>query len=321
MAIKENKYLIFDNEKKISIITAIKYMVNFFHRLFYGILLNIIKPAKDNRNCKYQVSICAIFKDEADYLKEWLEYHIIVGIDHFYLYNNNSSDNYMEILNSYIENGLVTLIDWPIKQGQMQAYQHWADNYKDESKWVGFIDIDEFVVPNENDNIYDFLRKFEDKRPVVIIYWKYFGSSGLKKRDIESLVTEDFTIGWYKYADIGKYFFNTKYDYVQNYRWNKKMHAMWGQCKGVMLPPVNVFDKVCTCGVNPVSTDIMPIQINHYLLKSYDEYITKKSIRGGGVNPLGVHDLEYFNYHDKYSTKEDKHIFKYIDKLKQTLNR
>ena len=314
---KENKYQILDNEISLSIRTVAKYAVNTFHRLYYGILLNIVKPNKEF-NTIYDVSICAIFKDEADYLKEWIEYHKIVGVDHFYLYNNLSNDNYYEALKPYVDSGDVTLIDWEIKQGQMQAYQHWADNYKNESKWVGFIDLDEFVVPNKMSNIYDFLKKFDNNRPVVIMPWRYFGTSGLIDRDLKGLVTEDFTVGWYKYSDIGKYFFNTKYDYIQKYKWNRKMHSMWAGCKGIMLPPVNVFDKVCSCGINPVNTDEMPIQINHYLLKSYNEYMTKKIIRGGG-DPEGTHDDEYFKYHEKYSTKIDNNILKYIDELKKRM--
>ncbi len=36
------------------------------------------------------MSLCAIFKDEADYLREWIEFHRIVGVEHFYLYNNSN---------------------------------------------------------------------------------------------------------------------------------------------------------------------------------------------------------------------------------------
>lgn len=319
MEIKENKYLIFDNAQKINIKTFAKYCVNYFHRFFYSIVYKFVKPKKIENEYKYNVSICAIFKDEADYLKEWIEFHKIVGVEHFYLYNNNSSDNYLEVLKPYMDCGLVTLIDWPIKQGQMQAYQHWADNYKSESKWVGFIDIDEFVVPNQTNSIYGFLKQFDYSRPVVIMYWRYFGSSGIKNRDIKNLVTEDFKSAWYKYADIGKYFFNTKYDYVQDYKMNKKMHSMWGCLNGIMFPPVNVFNKICTCNINPVTSDIMPIQINHYLLKSYDEYVNRKAKRGGGVNPVGIHDMEYFNYHDSFSTGEDTNINKYMDQLKEKM--
>lgn len=72
---------------------------------------------------KYNVSICSIFKNEAPYLKEWIEFNNIVGVDHFYMYNNNSEDDYEAILQPYIKSGLVTLIDWPQNQKQMECYQ------------------------------------------------------------------------------------------------------------------------------------------------------------------------------------------------------
>ena len=57
------------------------------------------------------------------YLKEWIEYHKIVGIQHFYMYNNNSNDDYLAILQPYIEAGDVTFLNWPYEQGQMSAYR------------------------------------------------------------------------------------------------------------------------------------------------------------------------------------------------------
>ena len=51
----------------------------------------------------YDLAIVAIFKDEGKYLKEWLDYHLLAGVDHFYLYNNDSSDDYAEVLAPYVE--------------------------------------------------------------------------------------------------------------------------------------------------------------------------------------------------------------------------
>lgn len=39
---------------------------------------------------QYELAICAIFQDEAAYLKEWIEFHKLVGVQHFYLYNHAS---------------------------------------------------------------------------------------------------------------------------------------------------------------------------------------------------------------------------------------
>jgi len=44
------------------------------------------------------LSICTIFKNEARYLREWIEFHRLVGVDHFYLYENRSEDDFAPVL-------------------------------------------------------------------------------------------------------------------------------------------------------------------------------------------------------------------------------
>ena len=175
--------------------------------------------------------------------------------------------------------------------------------------------MDEYVVPNKTDTIYDFLKSFEN-RPLVIIYWKYFGTSGHIKRNVKGLITEDFTVAWQKYENIGKVFFNTKYEYAPDLKQNGHMHYMWAKCRGFELPPVNLFDRVCTYGINPVPSDDMPIQLNHYVVKSYQEYTQKKAKRGGGVHPVGMHDFSYFYEHEMKCQAVDYHAYKYLIKLK-----
>ncbi len=41
-----------------------------------------------------KISIISLFRDEAPYLKEWIEFHRLIGVDQFHLVNNNSTDNY-----------------------------------------------------------------------------------------------------------------------------------------------------------------------------------------------------------------------------------
>ena len=79
---KENKYLIYDTPKKINIIYIFKNIFYFIVSMFYRLSFLLNRPTK-KRYTKYQVSICAIFKDEAPYIKEWIEFHKIVGVEHF----------------------------------------------------------------------------------------------------------------------------------------------------------------------------------------------------------------------------------------------
>lgn len=313
--IEENGFFIFDNpiDEKKYIAKRLIYAVK---SIQYGVSLRMFNPKKIERK-KYYVSICAIFKNEARYMKEWIEFHRIIGIDHFYLYNNFSDDDYMSVLRPYIQQGTVTLTEWPIKQGQMAAYKDCAEKYGQETNWIAYIDLDEFIVPNAKDNISECLYEFE-KRPIVIAYWRLFGSSGLMNRNPKGLVTEDFYLCWRKYTNIGKYFYNTAYDYADNMPQNTAMHNRWSRYKGHKLPPVNFYGHIICCGIDVADDNYPPVQINHYFTKSYSEYLEKKA-RGDAFFELNPRDEEYFNWHDMKCKATDYNVRKYMIKLKKAM--
>ena len=95
----------------------------------------------------YDLAVVAIFKNEGRYLKEWLDYHLLAGVEHFYLYTNDSTDNYKEVLAPYIEKNLVTLTDVPGKLMMYPAYNDAIDKYRFDCRYMAFIDLDEFVYP------------------------------------------------------------------------------------------------------------------------------------------------------------------------------
>jgi len=62
--------------------------------------------------CPSAVAVGAIFRDETQYLAEWLEFHLCQGVEHFFLYNHHSSsDDHEAVLAPYVAAGLVTLDD------------------------------------------------------------------------------------------------------------------------------------------------------------------------------------------------------------------
>lgn len=275
---------------------------------------------KDNSKT-YNVSICAIFKDEAYYLKEWIEFHRIIGIDHFYMYNNNSEDDFLIVLQHYIDLGIVTLIDWPKKHAQLEAYRNCIENYRSESKWIGFIDIDEFVIPKNEIKIYDLLKKYNRTSGAILCYWRVMGSGGKISRNITRLVTEEFVVSWGKYCDIGKCFYNTNFDTDLSYKRNGVFHhLLWTKCYGIPMPPRNILGRFCFNGYNHINSLKLPVQINHYLNKSLDEY--EKKINKGDVffsnNP---HNLEYFLGPEKYCSAVDYSAYQYLIKLKLALSK
>jgi hypothetical protein len=146
----------------------------------------------------YNFSIAAIFQNEGPYLREWIEYHRIVGVEHFYLYNNKSSDSFREILAPYQKLGLVELIEWEendfVKSGQKNAYKNAIERAKGKTKWLAVIDVDEFLVPKKTCTVTKFLKDFEkDGIGGVGINWQMFGTSYVPSLE-DKLLTEMLTL-------------------------------------------------------------------------------------------------------------------------------
>jgi hypothetical protein len=60
---------------------------------------------------QHGVAALAIFRSEAPYLPEWIEYHRLLGVEHFYLLSNDGLEDAVSsaVLARYIADGIVTL--------------------------------------------------------------------------------------------------------------------------------------------------------------------------------------------------------------------
>lgn len=316
--IYQNEYFIFDQPYKDDVKYRIDGIKNWCKSIVFRSRMRNINDEANKTKKKYDVSICAIFKNEAPYLKEWIEFNHLIGIDHFYLYDNNSDDDYMRILKPYVERGLVTLNMWPRNHEQINCYLDCIDLYKNETKWMGFIDIDEFIVPKSTDNIYDFLQQFEN-RGAVKIYWRMFGTSGKIRRNSKGLVTEDFYVCWPRYSDEGKCFYNTSFSHNRHIKHiNIMHHNFWTLWKNQEIPPVNIFGEFCFDKRNIAYEKDFPIQINHYFTKSYEEYLIKSS-KGDVYFKKNPHDEDYFYYHEMKCTSSDYSAYRFLIKLKKQI--
>lgn len=123
------------------------------------------------------LSICAIYRDEARYMPEWIEFHRLLGVDRFYLYNNRSSDDHLSVLAPYIDEGTVVWHDWPMFPGQLECYEQCLEEHRAESRWIAFIDLDEFLFSPTRRLLSDVLRDFE-AHPGVVVNMVYYGTSG-----------------------------------------------------------------------------------------------------------------------------------------------
>ena len=127
---------------------------------------------------KHRLAIAAIFKHENPYLAEWIEYHRIVGVEHFFLYDNDTGDESRQILRSYLDEGLITVHPWthfdgtrhdrPTRFGgrdkNHMAFGHAAQHHRDECDWLMKIDIDEFMVPLEGSSLLPLIDHYDNKK-------------------------------------------------------------------------------------------------------------------------------------------------------------
>jgi len=211
-----------------------------------------------------RVALCLRFRNEAPFLEEWIEYHLAAGVDHFFLYNNFSSDNYKQVLCPYVERGRVTLIDWPYKPASPAAENDCIARTRGRFDWVGFLDADEFVVIRDGRSIPEFLAGFTDV-PAVALFWYIYGSSGHKARP------RDWVINAYKRrsARLNVHFkVFVRPDQVTR---NKNSHNFYyrGARCAVQEDGKKVFGSL---SLVPTARNAW---INHYYYKSLEDYMEK----------------------------------------------
>jgi hypothetical protein len=145
----------------------------------------------------YYVALVAVFRDEAMFLKEWIEFYRLMGVEHFYLYNHLSKDNFQEILQPYIDAGIVELgnISQEIKTWgewntlQCKIYADTCKKVKDDVEWLVAVDTDEFLFPVQEGNLITVLKNYDDVA-ALSVNWKMYGSDTLEDLNPGELLTE-----------------------------------------------------------------------------------------------------------------------------------
>ncbi|MBA3816770.1 MAG: glycosyltransferase family 92 protein [Parachlamydiaceae bacterium] len=229
-------------------------------RNFFCLFLVLVTLSLMASHYKYDLSICMIFKDEAPYLKEWIEFHRLLGVDHFYLYDNNSKDNCHEVLRPYLQNGVVELIEWPQvatniaewDQIQVAAYNDGFNRAKTKTKWLAIIDSDEFLFPTVENNLKKFLKKYEKQKAIggILVSWVCFGTSWVEKIPDNKLLIETLTLSAASGSDHFKCVFMPK----------KVSHV----CSPHYVIYKDGYRHCTPSGEMPPFIEIDKIRINHY---------------------------------------------------------
>lgn len=260
--------------------------------------------------------IMAIVKNEGRYIKEWLDFHLLVGADRFYIFDNGSTDDTGEILKPYVEKGIAEVIPIP-NVAQIPAYNMGISLLKKRAKWAAIIDADEFLFPVGNTSIKEFLKSYEDA-PAVGVNWVVYGPCGNKTRP-EGLITENYT----------KTFKNKNHDLncrVKSIIQPSRTMCSWSSHSFVYTHgDMAVDENKCLIEGDAMYASYGPactwtnssqkIRINHYWTKS-EEDLREKICKG---RPDGCAQLQYESTLEVFrdDLKEDHEIDKYVSLLKK----
>ena len=229
----------------------------------------LVHPVLNPNNEKTYVylAVCAIIKNEGRYLQEWIEFHLLQGVDVFYLYDNESSDNTKVILEPYIQKGIVKYHITPGKKMQRPAYNDAIVRYRKEARWIAFIDADEFILPHEI-KLSAFLKDYE-KYPGIGINWQMFDSNGRQKYSSEQLVIEAYT-QIHKDKNVDNLHIKTIVNPSKVKFYVNPHYPLYKFFQHSVDEDQQVIHEAWT-----KEQKIQKIQINHYFSKSYEEFFEK----------------------------------------------
>lgn len=230
---------------------------------------------------KHFLSVCAVIKNEAPYIEEWIELHLLQGVEHFYLYDNGSTDGTLGILIKYKELGLVSVNSWgSVNPIQFKAYNDCLNKHSGESELIAFLDGDEFLHATAGRTLRsELLELFKTGVAAVAVKWVLFGTNG-HERKTEALVLERFTK---RQAGVNPHCKSvvrsalTRCVGLNPHYFRIKRNCRAIDENGVQLPPIYGY-------LEGGSAEIL--RVAHFHTKSLEEYFKRKQLPDPGTGRI-----------------------------------
>jgi hypothetical protein len=254
----------------------------------------------------YEISLLAMFKNESWIIREWIEHYLSEGVEHFYLIDNGSTDDYEIKIQDYMNK--ISLVKDPTRlpsDTQSTLYiKHFLDIIKNETKWIIVCDIDEYIYSRNGYNtINDVLNTLPNNIEKIWLPWKIFGSNSCIEQP-DSIV-RGFTKRRNLYDnDLGAGKCISRAQHLINF----------GCCgHNIQIKQNNIEylingEEVKKCKITEDIVQKLDLHLNHYMLMSQKYYLEIKSKRGGGNSGLkdSKYSIEFFKEFDKnYNSFED----------------
>ena len=282
---------------------------------------DLAPPPKHHLGPRYQhqLAIGAIIQNEASFLREWLEFHTLVGVDKFYLFDNLSTDAFQSILQPYINDGLVELFNWPVEVKSQEdfntmqcgAYRRIVDLAAESVKWLALIDIDEFLVPVQEQTLTEVLQDYEEYGGLSV-NWQMFGTSGCDVIPDDKLAIEVLTRCAERSHDANLHVKTiSRPELILRITNPHYVKYVPGRLQ------VNE-DKVPLKGSRSSHVSADRIRINHYWTRDRRTFMQSKmpAMKGYGAK---ISDQEIQQRLEEFNAVEDMTIQRFVPKLRERL--
>ena len=164
-------------------IKAFKIIIKVIIIIYLLILLNIFVSLIINLeiNKKIKVALCAMGRNEILYINEFVSFHLKLGVDTLYIYDDNIEEK-EKFINAITPNDSVVIEytkDYDIKD-LGQAFTHCYNKHKDDYDWIIMTDMDEYLIIKNNQTLKEYLSdKVFDKCDSIKIHWKMSSDNNL----------------------------------------------------------------------------------------------------------------------------------------------
>jgi hypothetical protein len=236
-----------------------------------------------------KIALVCIAKNEDHYINEWVNYHLKLGFDNIFIYEND--------WDSGIEHPSLTKIKINGSKQQIPVYNDFIKNYKIEYDWSAFLDVDEFLVLKKHKNIHDFINDYYDV-DAIGINWVLFGDNNHTKIKNYELINR-FTMREKLPNPHIKSIINLKRSGYMS------VHNHNGKCVDTNKKRI---DNTPYNHNGPI--DIA--QINHYFCKTKEEFMIK--LNRGRADIGSKRDVSDFDKHN-FNEVEDLTAYNFYNNL------
>jgi hypothetical protein len=271
--------------------------------------------------------LIAIFKNETQIIKEWVNHYLNQGVQKIFLIDNGSTDNYFSIIEPYIINKIIYLVKDSKPQSQAELYNKYFLNLCKKYTWAIICDLDEFIyAKNGFKKISGYLEYINKYKHIsqIFIPWKMFGSNGyntLDKLQPESVIktftkrfdySKNKIVNGITFKENNDIFTYTKCIVKTKYLLKLNIHSH------IMMPTFNNYYNFITpfkinnihksksfCKVNENILNNSFLNLNHYAIQSLDYFTRVKMTRNDAVHHKNVRNKEYFNSYDNNCNDKD----------------